>query len=69
MNPFYVKNMKELEGEPEKALAYIVSAVELVANDDDPTIKLDAYEKIIDVLNFYWYGTLLERIDRLHLYE
>ena len=69
MNPFYVKNMKELEGEPEKALAYIVSAVELVANDDDPTIKLDAYEKIIDVLNFYWYGTLSERIDRLHLYE
>jgi hypothetical protein len=69
MNENYVADMKELEGEPEKALAYIVSAVELVANDDDPTIKLDAYEKIIDVLNFYWYGKLLERPARTHLYE
>jgi hypothetical protein len=69
MNENYVKDMKELEGETEKAMAYIVGAVEMVSDDDDSAIKLDAYEKIIDVLEFYWYGKLLTRPHRAHLYE
>jgi|PlaIllAssembly_1097288.scaffolds.fasta_scaffold08778_5 hypothetical protein len=69
MNPFYVKNMKELQGEPSKLIAQIEDVVGQISKDEDDSIKLDAYEKIIDLLNFYWYGTLLERIDRLHLYE
>jgi hypothetical protein len=64
-----VMEMKKLLGENDKALQAIIGIVEVIHNDDDPAIKLDAYEKIIDVLDFYWYGELLSRPERNYLYE